>query len=130
MITKIIACGDIHVPSYKGIDLLRPVMTNFLEKCKKIAKEEGPENIRIVVLGDIFDQKITITNESLLCVDWFFSELDKIAKTIVIVIIRAELLMTKMWRGAFIRHLMGLPHLILKFIKLHMRGRMHKCMLG
>ena len=84
MITKIIACGDIHVPSYKGIDLLRPVMTNFLEKCKKIAKEEGPENIRIVVLGDIFDQKIAITNESVLCVDWFLSELDKICKTIVI----------------------------------------------
>lgn len=84
MVTKIIACGDIHIPSYKGIEQIRPVIETFLAKCKKIAKEEGPENIRIVVLGDIFDQKIAITNESLLCVDWFFSELDKIAKTIVI----------------------------------------------
>lgn len=84
MITKIIACGDIHVPSYKGIDQIRSVMETFIAKCKKIAKEEGPECVRIVVLGDIFDQKIAITNESLLCVDWFFTELDKIAKTIVI----------------------------------------------
>ena len=85
MITKIIACGDIHVPSLKGIDQLKSVLQCFIDKCKKIVDEEDePENVRIVVLGDIFDQKIAITNESVLCVDWFFSELDKICKTIVI----------------------------------------------
>ena len=85
MITKIIACGDIHVPSLKGIDQLRPVLQKFIDKCKNIVEEEdSPENVRIVVLGDVFDQKITITNESVLFVDWFFSELDKICKTIVI----------------------------------------------
>ena len=34
---------------------------------------------------DIFHQKITITNESILCVNWFFSELDKICKTFVVI---------------------------------------------
>ena len=84
MITKIIACGDIHVPSLKGIDQLKEVLQGFINKCKKIVDEEGEDSVRIVVLGDIFDQKIAITNESVLCVDWFFSELDKICKTIVI----------------------------------------------
>ena len=85
MITKIIACGDIHVPSFKGIDQLKPVLQRFIDKCEKIVDEEDePDNVRIVVLGDVFDQKIAITNESVLCVDWFFSELDKICKTIVI----------------------------------------------
>ena len=77
MITKIIACGDIHVPSLKGIDQLRSVLEKFIEKCKKIVDEEGKDNVRIVVLGDVFDQKIAITNESILCADWFFTELDK-----------------------------------------------------
>lgn len=86
MITKIIACSDIHVPSLKGIEQLKVSLVNFIEKCKKIVDEEdSPENVRIVVAGDIFDRKIEITNESLLCVDWFFSELDKICKTIVII---------------------------------------------
>ena len=85
MITKIIACADIHVPSLKGIEDLKVSLVNFIEKCKKIvAEEESPENVRIVVAGDVFDRKLDITNEALLCVDWFFSELDKICKTIVI----------------------------------------------
>jgi DNA repair exonuclease SbcCD nuclease subunit len=41
--------------------------------------------VRIVILGDIFHQKISITNESILCANWFFSELDKLCKTFVII---------------------------------------------
>lgn len=85
MITKIIACADIHVPSLKGIEQLKSVLQRFIGQCKEIVDDEdSPDNVRIAVLGDIFDQKIAITNESVLCVDWFFSELDKICKTIVI----------------------------------------------
>ena len=84
MITKIIHCGDIHIPSLKGIDAIKDVLTGFLEKCREIVEEEGKDNVRIAVVGDIFDQKIAVTNESILCVDWFFSELDKICKTVVI----------------------------------------------
>ena len=84
MITKIIHCGDIHIPSLKGIDAIKDVLTGFLEKCREIVEEEGKDNVRIAVVGDIFDQKISVTNESILCVDWFFSELDQICKTVVI----------------------------------------------
>ena len=84
MITKIIQCGDIHIPQLKGIEAIKEVLVNFLDKCRKIIDEEGAENVRIAVLGDIFDKKISITNESVICVDWFFSELDKICKTVVI----------------------------------------------
>lgn len=86
MVTKIIACSDIHIPSLKGIDELKETLTVFLEKCRKIVKEEdGPENVRVVVAGDIFHQKIAITNESILCANWFFSELDKICKTFIVI---------------------------------------------
>lgn len=86
MVTKIIACSDIHIPSLKGIDELKETLTAFIEKCKKIVKDEdGPENVRIVVAGDIFHNKLAITNESILCAHWFFSELDKICKTFIVI---------------------------------------------
>lgn len=86
MVTKIIACSDIHIPSLKGIDELKETLTVFIEKCKKIVKDEdGSENVRIVVAGDIFHNKLAITNESILCAHWFFSELDKICKTFIVI---------------------------------------------
>lgn len=86
MVTKIIACSDIHIPSLKGIDEIKETLSVFIEKCKKIVKDEDcPENVRIVVAGDIFHNKITITNESILCAHWFFSELDKICKTFIVI---------------------------------------------
>ena len=86
MVTKIIACSDIHIPSLKGIEELKETLTVFIEKCKKIVKDEdGPENVRIVVAGDIFHNKLAITNESILCAHWFFSELDKICKTFIVI---------------------------------------------
>jgi DNA repair exonuclease SbcCD nuclease subunit len=84
-ISKIIACSDIHIPSLKGIEELKEILTTFINQCKKIVEEEGAENVRIVILGDIFHQKISITNESILCANWFFSELDKLCKTFVII---------------------------------------------
>lgn len=85
MITKIIACADIHIPALKGIDELKVILTNFVKKCEQIVEEEGPESVRIVVAGDIFHSKINISNESILAAHWFFSQLDKICKTIVII---------------------------------------------
>lgn len=83
-ITRIIGCSDIHIPSYKGIDELKEILTVFLEKCKDIVNKEGAENTRIVCCGDLFHNKVQITNESILCANWFFTELDKICKTYII----------------------------------------------
>jgi DNA repair exonuclease SbcCD nuclease subunit len=85
MITKIISCADIHIPSLKGIEELKEILKTFLNQCNEIVKNDGPDNVRIVILGDIFHQKITITNESILCANWFFTELDKLCKTYVII---------------------------------------------
>lgn len=85
MITRIISCADIHIPALKGIDELKGILTKFVNSCEKIVEEEGPECVRIVVAGDIFHNKLAITNESILAAHWFFSQLDKICKTIVII---------------------------------------------
>ena len=82
-ITKIISCADIHIPAFKGIDDKKSVLTNFIDQCKKIVKKEGKNNVRIVVAGDLYNNKTNITSESLICLHWFLSELDKVCKTIV-----------------------------------------------
>lgn len=85
MITKIISCADIHIPLYKGLDEMKAHLQKFIDKCEDIIDEEdGPENVRIVIAGDIVHNKIQCTNEQMVLVDWFFKELDKLCKTIVI----------------------------------------------
>ena len=63
MIKKIIACSDIHIPSLKGIEELKVLLERFVDKCKKIVDEEdSPDDVRIVVAGDIFHHKIFSLN--------------------------------------------------------------------
>lgn len=85
MITKIIACADLHIPSLTGINEVKDTLGKFIDEVKEIVNDEGnPDNVRVVVLGDIFHNKIAITNESILCASWFFGELDKVCKSYVI----------------------------------------------
>ena len=85
-INKIIACSDIHVPGLKGIEDLKIILQRFIDDCKQIVEQEGDKSkVRIVVCGDIFHNKISVTNESIIAVHWFLSELGKVAKTIVVI---------------------------------------------
>lgn len=84
MVKKIISCADIHIPNYRGIEELKDTLTNFIEQCREIVDEEGSESVRIVCCGDLFHNKLNITNESILAVNWFLCELGKLCKTIVI----------------------------------------------
>lgn len=84
MVSKIIACSDIHIPSYKGIDDVKNVLTTFIGQCKEIVKKNGKKNTRIVVCGDIYHNKIAISNENIMAVHWFLKELNSICNTIVI----------------------------------------------
>ena len=65
MIKKIIGIADIHIPNtLKGLDDLKGVFETFYDQARKIVKEAGgPDNVRIAVLGDVFDMKLDITNE-------------------------------------------------------------------
>lgn len=85
MIKKIIGIADVHIPNARGLDDLKEVAQTFFKQAKKIVKDEGgPEFVRIVVGGDLFDMKLDITNEGLLAGHWFLQELDKICPTLVI----------------------------------------------
>lgn len=86
MVKKIISCADIHFPRFNKIDELEEQLEKFYSDCEKIVKEEGgPQYVRIAVAGDIFHNKIDVTNESILAVHKFLKRLGSIAKTIVII---------------------------------------------
>ena len=60
----------------------------FLEKfvlyCKEFVDLHSSNEVRIVIAGDLFDQKITVSNESITYVSWVLRRLNSIAKTYVI----------------------------------------------
>lgn len=84
MIKYLITISDTHVPNIKRMDETTGILERFIEKCDKFVKKHGSDAVRIVIAGDIFDQKITASNESKILVAWFFRELEKIAPVIVI----------------------------------------------
>ena len=85
MVKKIIGIADIHILNTRGFEDLKEVAKTFFKQAEDVVKDAGgPEYVRIVVAGDLFDAKLDITNESLLFGYWFLKELDKICPTIVI----------------------------------------------
>ena len=84
MIKHIIHCGDIHIKNLRRLDEITEQLEKFLNECRDIVDKKGADSVRIVVAGDVFSQKINISNEAKLVAAWFFRELDSIAKTIVI----------------------------------------------
>lgn len=85
-ITKIVGIADIHIPNnLNHLNDLKGVCEVFFKQLRKIVKEEGgPEHVRVVCCGDLFDMKLDVVNEALLAGHEFLQALDKICPTIVI----------------------------------------------
>ena len=84
MVRYIISISDIHVRNFKRMEETSEMLEKCVEFCKDFSSQYNSEDIRIVIAGDVFDQKISASNESKVLVSWFLRELNKIAKTIVI----------------------------------------------
>lgn len=84
MITKIIACADIHIRNLRRQDEYEVQLRKFINECKDIVKENGAENTRIVIAGDLLHNKLDISGEGYTFATWFLRQLDKICKTILI----------------------------------------------
>lgn len=84
MIKYIIHTADIHIRNMRRHDEAIEQLSKFIQECKNFTSEHDPSETRIVVCGDIAHQKINISCEQQLMISWFFKELDKITKTIII----------------------------------------------
>lgn len=86
MIKKIIACGDIHIRNLRRMDETYEMLDKFMSKCRMIKEDYGLQDseVRIVVAGDLFENKINVSNEANLAAAWFLNGLSEIAITYVI----------------------------------------------
>lgn len=84
MIKKIIACADVHIRNLRRHEEYQAQLNKFVADCKKYAEEYGPEQIRIVVAGDLLHNKLDISGEGYIIASWFIRQLSSIAKTIII----------------------------------------------
>lgn len=83
-IKKVIHCSDIHIKNLLRHDEYAEQLTKFIDKCKEIAEPYEKNEIRIVIAGDLIDQKNNITPELITFVSTFIRELEEIAQVIVI----------------------------------------------
>ncbi len=84
MIKRIIHIADIHVRTTQLHDLYKKQFTKFLSEINKHIIGLTVDEVRIVIAGDLFHQKINISNEQILLVSWFLNELLNFGQVIII----------------------------------------------
>jgi len=84
MIKKIVHISDIHIRPFQHHDHYKKMFNDFFDDLKIQLLGDSKEEIRIVITGDIFHQKISISNEQVLLASWFFGELIKIGHVVII----------------------------------------------
>ena len=84
MVKYIIHAADIHIRNMRRHEETIEQLSKFVKYCKDFVSEHGADETRIVLCGDIVHQKITISAEQQILLNWFFKQLDKIAITFVI----------------------------------------------
>lgn len=84
MVKKIIHVADIHVPNLNSdrpfSEMLKQLAGEIMLEIKDLDKEE----VRIAIVGDIFDKKIKADNESKEIFHDFLNYLNALAKTIIV----------------------------------------------
>lgn len=84
MIKKIIHASDIHIRNIKRHEEYYDQLNKFIEGCKEVSSNYEYDEVRILLGGDLFHQKIQTSNEQTKMLSWFLRELEKISPVILI----------------------------------------------
>ncbi len=84
MIKYLIQISDIHIRLYQRQEEYQEQFIKFYKELDKLRKKIDSKEGRIIVTGDLFHQKITISNESTRVCTNFLKEISKRFKTIII----------------------------------------------
>lgn len=84
MVHKVIHISDIHVRTFKRHEEYQEIALEFFKSVKKEIEGYDRSEVRIVIVGDLFHQKITISNEQLIFISWFLKRCVKLAPTVVV----------------------------------------------
>ncbi len=71
MIKKIVHISDLHIRNYQYHDMYKRQFKLFLKNAKNSLSDYTTDEIRVVITGDIFHQKINISNDTILLSDKF-----------------------------------------------------------
>jgi DNA repair exonuclease SbcCD nuclease subunit len=84
MIKKIVHLADLHIRTFSMHEMYKKQFELLIEDLKPRLEGYLHDEIRIVIAGDVAHQKINISNEQIILTSWFFSELAKIGKVVII----------------------------------------------
>jgi DNA repair exonuclease SbcCD nuclease subunit len=84
MIKKIIHIGDVHIRNIKRHDEYTEQFIKFIDSCKEFASEYEYNEVRIVIAGDLFHQKIQTSNEQTSLLSWLLRELQKVCPIVIV----------------------------------------------
>lgn len=84
MIKRCIHLADIHIRTYRMHDICKDSFNDLIKKVKDRAEGYKREELRIVVVGDVVHQKITISNEQIMLTSKLLKELSNIAPVILV----------------------------------------------
>lgn len=84
MVKYILHISDLHVRTYLHHNLYENMFHSLLQQLDLQFENIDREEVRIVITGDLFHQKITISNEQLLIVSTLLRDLTEFGKVIII----------------------------------------------
>lgn len=86
MIKRIYQIADVHIPTYRKLDMYTELLQKLIDEIKQDAEGSGldQEEMRIVICGDIVNSKNQVTNELYQVTSYFIRCLSSIAKVICI----------------------------------------------
>ena len=84
IIKRIYQLSDIHIPTYQKLDIYSEQLNKVITSISEDATKSGlqPEEMRIVICGDLVHSKNIVTNELNVFVSLFIRQLSSIAKVI------------------------------------------------
>ena len=85
-VKRIYQIADVHIPTYQRLEMYNEQINNLLQSIKEDVLEckLQPEEIRIVICGDLVNSKNNVTNELNVFTSLFIRNLSQIAKVICI----------------------------------------------
>lgn len=84
MIKKLIHISDIHIRTYQYHDLFKKQFQRLIDELEIELLGFTKDEVRIVITGDLFHQKINVSNEQMILVSQFLGNLTKIGKVVII----------------------------------------------
>jgi len=84
LIKKIVHLADLHIRTYKRHEEYRELFKVLISDLSKLKESFTFDEVRVVIAGDIFHQKINISNEAVMMVYKLFDEISNIFPLIII----------------------------------------------